>query len=214
MGTVRGLAEAADRESDRGTLRNARLTSLTGVLLLVLLAAEGATLLRLHLLIAPHIVLGLVLIPPVLLKLASTGYRFAMYYAGNPRYRAAGPPFPLLRLLAPFLVLSTVALFATGVMLLVVGPGQAEIWRRLHILAFLGWFVLMTVHVLAHLARAVSLSATDLRLTATSRTPTAAGSIVRGGLVGGSLLVGVVLTAVALQMDPGWTAWLTRLSGG
>ena len=53
---------------------------------------------------AEHMFIGLVLIPPVLLKLGSTGYRFVRYYAGAPAYREKGPPRPLLRLLAPVLV--------------------------------------------------------------------------------------------------------------
>ena len=36
--------------------------------------------------------IGLVLIGPVALKLASTGYRFARYYTGAPRYRAKARP--------------------------------------------------------------------------------------------------------------------------
>ena len=35
--------------------------------------------------------IGMVLIPPVALKLGSTGYRFARYYLGSPVYRAKGP---------------------------------------------------------------------------------------------------------------------------
>ena len=52
--------------------------------LLVLLAAEGVTILRVHQLLSPHVFIGVVLIPPVLLKVASTTRRFARYYAGAP----------------------------------------------------------------------------------------------------------------------------------
>ena len=61
--------------------------------------------------------IGMVLIPPVALKLGSTGYRFARYYLGSPVYRAKGPPLLPLRLLAPVLVLTTLLVFATGVWL-------------------------------------------------------------------------------------------------
>ncbi len=44
-----------------------------------------------HGLLVAHMFIGLVLIPPVLLKLGSTGYRFARYYTGAPAYRAKGP---------------------------------------------------------------------------------------------------------------------------
>ena len=66
-----------------------------------------------------HIFVGMLLLGPVALKLASTGYRFARYYTRRPEYVEAGPPAPLMRVLvAPVLVLSTVTLFGTGVLLL------------------------------------------------------------------------------------------------
>jgi len=54
---------------------NARLTASNAVVLLVLLAAEGVTILRVRALLTPHVFIGMVLIPPVLLKVASTGWR-------------------------------------------------------------------------------------------------------------------------------------------
>ena len=63
-----------------GTEGNRRLTAATAAVLLVLLAAEGATLLAMDSLLSVHMFLGMLLIPPVALKLASTGYRFARYY--------------------------------------------------------------------------------------------------------------------------------------
>ena len=59
-------------------------------MLLVLLAAEGVTLLRVRELLTPHVFIGMVLIPPVLLKVASTGWRFARYYRGTPPTGARG----------------------------------------------------------------------------------------------------------------------------
>ena len=44
------------------------------------------------------------LIAPVLLKLASTGYRLLRYYGRSRAYREKGPPRLPLRLLAPVLV--------------------------------------------------------------------------------------------------------------
>jgi hypothetical protein len=49
----------------------------------------------------------------VLLKLASTGYRFARYYTANPAYRRKGPPATPMRLLAPLVVISTVVVFGS-----------------------------------------------------------------------------------------------------
>jgi hypothetical protein len=53
---------------------NARLTASNAVVLLALLAAEGVTILRVRALLTPHVFIGIVLIPPVLLKVASTGW--------------------------------------------------------------------------------------------------------------------------------------------
>src|SRR6266700_2655738 len=44
-----------------------------------------------------HMFVGLLLIPPVALKLASTGYRFVRYYTASPAYRRKAPP-PRVRL--------------------------------------------------------------------------------------------------------------------
>jgi hypothetical protein len=79
-----------ETELDPGPEANARLTALTSVVLTILLAAEGATLLSLRSFISWHILLGVALVPVVALKLGSTVYRFARYYTGRADYvRAA-----------------------------------------------------------------------------------------------------------------------------
>ena len=82
------------RSSDAGVESNARLTGSTAAVLLVLLAAEGVTVLRVGALLTPHVFIGMLLIPPVLLKIGSTGWRFVRYYRGSPAYRRKGPPPP------------------------------------------------------------------------------------------------------------------------
>ena len=72
---------------------------MAAALLLVLLVAEGLTILHVHSLLTPHVVIGMVLVPVVLLKIGSTTWRFARYYLGDPEYRRKGPPALLLRLL-------------------------------------------------------------------------------------------------------------------
>src|SRR6478672_6065648 len=90
-----------------GTAGNERLTAAAGALLIVLLAVIGVTIIQLGPLLSVHMFVGMVLLGPLALKLASTGYRFARYYTANPRYRRKGPPLLPLRLLAPIVVLST-----------------------------------------------------------------------------------------------------------
>jgi hypothetical protein len=66
-------------------------------------------------LLTEHVFIGLLLVPPVLLKTGSTLWRFARYYLGDPAFRRKGPPPVLLRLLGPFVILLTLAVLATGV---------------------------------------------------------------------------------------------------
>ena len=128
----------------------------------MLLAAEGATIPFIGQLLGPHIFIGMLLIPPVGLKLGSTGYRFARYYSGNPPYVRKGPPHLFLRLLAPGVVLTTLALFGTGVALLVAGPPSNTLMFA-HKLSFIAWVALMTMHVLGHVLEVPSLALPDWR---------------------------------------------------
>ena len=59
------------RRADAGVAGNARLTAANAAVLLVLLAAEGVTILRVHQLLSPHVFIGVVLISGVGLLLVS-----------------------------------------------------------------------------------------------------------------------------------------------
>src|SRR5579862_573502 len=122
-GSRRSWRAAARAAGPQG---NERLTCSTGLVLLVLLAIETLTTLALRTYLNVHLFLGLLLLPPVTLKLASTGWRFARYYTRNESYVLAGPPRLLLRMLAPLLVASTLGLFGTGVAMIVVGHRGGE----------------------------------------------------------------------------------------
>jgi len=134
-----------------GTDGNEQLTILAGALLFVLFAVLGITILRIGQLLWLHLFLGLALLGPVALKLASTGYRFTLYYLGDRSYRRKGPPPTMLRMLAPVLVASTLAVFATGVALLLLGPQSRQPLGLLHKASFILWLAVCAVHVLAHL---------------------------------------------------------------
>ena len=140
-----------------GTDGNARLTTVTGVILFVLLAIIGVTILRIHQLMSVHLFVGLLLIGPVALKLASTGYRFAQYYTGNPEYRRKGPPELTLRLVAPIVVLTTIVVFASGIVLMFNGAAHRDPWLLIHKASFIVWIVFTSVHVVGHLPRVVTL---------------------------------------------------------
>ncbi len=134
-----------------GTRRNEQLTASTGALLLVLLAVLGITIIRIGQLTWLHLFLGLVLVGPVLLKLASTGYRFARYYGGENAYRRKGPPPLWLRLIAPIVVLATIVVFVSGVVLMIDGPRDRAPMLTVHKISFIGWLVFTAFHVLGHL---------------------------------------------------------------
>ena len=134
-----------------GTSGNERLTSATGAVLLALLAVIGVTIVRLHPLLSVHLFVGMLLIAPVSLKLASTGYRFVRYYTHDLAYRRKGAPPAALRTLAPLVVLSTVVVFASGVALLFAGPASRSALLPVHKISFFVWVAVVSLHVLAHL---------------------------------------------------------------
>jgi hypothetical protein len=137
---------------EAGPIGNERLTAITAIVLIALLAVEGVTILAIRPLLSWHVFVGMLLIPPVILKLVSTGYRFWRYYSGDLEYVQRGPPHVLLRLLAPLVVVSTLAVFATGVGLLALGPGHDALIGA-HKASFVVWLSVTGVHVLAHLRR-------------------------------------------------------------
>ncbi|MGE7437101.1 MULTISPECIES: hypothetical protein [Kitasatospora] len=143
---------------------NARLTAVTGAVLVLLLAVQGWTILSISRLVTVHVFVGLLLTGPVCLKLASTGYRFVRYYTGAPAYRRQGPPPLAQRLLGPLMVASTVGVLATGLTLALVGRDTGPVpVLLLHKAAFLCWVGVTSLHVLLHLPRLARLLGADLR---------------------------------------------------
>lgn len=181
-----------------GVAGNARLTGAVAAALLVLLAAEGATIPFIGQLLGPHIFIGMLLIPPVLAKLGSTGYRFARYYTQAEPYVRKGPPALALRLLAPGVVLTTLALFGTGVALILAGP-PSDTLVFAHKLSFIAWVALMTIHVLGHLLEVPGLAGADLR-----RSRRIGGAGQRAALLLGSIALGAGLGLVGLSLASGW----------
>jgi hypothetical protein len=168
-----------------GSAGNQQLTAVVAAVLLLLLAIEGATLLQLTSLLTVHV--GMLLIPVLALKVASTGWRFLRYYRHAEEYVRHGPPHVVLRtLVAPVIVLSTLVLFATGVALLVLGQTHGTI-VGLHKASFIVWVGATGLHVLAHAPKLPRL----LR----ARVP---GTSIRVALVTGAVLAGGVLATATL----------------
>lgn len=192
---------ARDRVARWGVDANERLTGSTALILLILLAVEGVTVLRVQSLLTVHVFIGMLLVPPILVKMSSTTWRFARYYLGSPEYRHKGPPPVALRVLGPFVMVVTVVLFASGILLLL-GPGA---WhgrlRQLHQVSFILWFVLMTVHVLGHLKDVARVSTKDW---ARRTRVIVGGSGPRQLLITLSLIVGVVLGLLTIPHIGPW----------
>ena len=192
------MASLVRRDGWGGTEGNELLTSATAVLLVGLLVAEGITVVHMRGLVSAHMFIGLVLIPPVLLKLGSTGYRFFRYYGGTRAYREKGPPRLALRVLAPVLVAATIAVFASGVLLLANGH-KARTLLEIHQVSFIIWVVVFGVHFLAYVPRVIrSLS------NASSATPRVPGTGLRGMLLAAAGGGGV---ALALALLPAIQSW-------
>jgi hypothetical protein len=195
-GAVAKPSSHARRAGLGGTAGNEVLTSAAAVVLVGLLAAEGYTIVNMRGLVTAHMFIGLVLIPPVLLKLGSTGYRFARYDLGSRPYRVKGPPVLPLRLLAPVLVVSTIAVFVTGVLLLAAGHKSRSV-LQLHKLSFIVWGIVFAVHLLAYFPRMVR-SLRDARREAVP------GAGIRAMLVAAALGGGAALALALLPTVEGW----------
>ena len=204
-GTRPGDADPATPASRAaaGVEGNARLTGAMGAVLLLLLAAEGFTILGVRQMLTPHVFIGMLLIPPVLVKIGSTSYRFVRYYRGAPAYRRNGPPPILLRLLGPFVVVLTVVVLATGVALLYVPLSQRSTFLTLHKASFILWFGAMAIHVLSHLADTALLAPRDwVRRTRRQ----IRGAALRQWILAASLVAGAVLGILVVGRVGPWLA--------
>ena len=190
-----------------GSDGNERLTAATAAVLLFLLAAEGATLVAIGRLLLPHVFLGFLLIPPVLLKLTSTGWRMLRYYRHADEYVRRGPPAVLLRVLvAPITVLATVVLFGSGVA--VVALGRGGILLGVHKVSFIVWFAAMSVHVLAHVLELPRLIVVDWW-----RPDRLGGRRVRQRVLAGTLFAGLALAFMTLPLTDHWQDRVTAVVG-
>lgn len=186
---------------------NERLTAATAVVLVVLLAALGVTILSIGPLIWWHVLLGMLLVPPILLKLGSTGWRFVRYYGGAPSYVRRGPPLLPLRLMAPLVVAATLVVFGTGVALLVVGPAGGFL-VGLHKASFVVWFFVTAVHVLAHLRRIPSLAVADWRRRPLPPERRVRGTALRQLLLAVTIVAGAVLALATARYAQPWVHFL------
>ncbi|HEY2142063.1 MAG TPA: hypothetical protein VGG98_08385 [Solirubrobacteraceae bacterium] len=201
-----------------GTSGNEQLTAVTGIVLLALLAVIGVTLLRLSSLLSVHLFVGMLLVGPIALKMGSASYRFIRYYTHDAEYRRKGAPPIVLRLIAPIVVASTIAVMISGVLLLLLGPSSRGALLPLHKVSFIVWGVFTGIHLLGHLpevSRALRVGRPTASAIAHERAAEWSGAPGSGGKVdgrtgrilslGGALTVGAVL---AILLIPQFGPWI------
>jgi len=199
-----------------GPAGNAQLTAWTGLFLLVGFIAECFTLLSLHAMLTAHFLIGGILVPLVLFKTGTTGWRIARYYFGGQSYRSAGPPPLLLRVLGPLVVLTGLAVLGTGLALIPLGDssftpivtvaGQHIDALTLHKICFVLWLVVTGVHVLARTIPAVQLVSAGSREHVPGRTARAAAVVI-------TIAVSVGTGIVVSNLPTDWTSGSQHFDG-
>lgn len=198
-----------------GPAGNARLTAWVGLVLLVGSFLEGLTLVGIGRFLSWHIIIGALLVPPALVKTATTGWRFARYYTGNGPYLSAGPPVLVLRVVGPLVVLSTLGVLGSGLALIALGPagsrsslftapGLAVTALTVHQVLFFVWVAAMTVHVLGRVVPSL------VTLAGRRRPGPVPGHAARGGVVLATLAAAALAAALVLAGSNGWTHRVER----
>jgi hypothetical protein len=114
------------------------------------------------------------------------------YYTNNPAYRREGPPRMFPRSLAPLVAGSTVALFGSGVGLIVAGP-HSQLFRAVHSAGFALFLLVVGAHALAHLPRLRRFALADWMR------GRAQGHLLRRGAVAFAVVSGGASAVAALQ---------------
>jgi hypothetical protein len=188
ISAARPLSSGSARSAGRDVAANERLTALNGALVFVLLAAISITVLFIRPLLPVHYLVGILLIPPLALKLFSTGYKFVRYYCNDAAFRLAGAPPLLLRfVVAPALLVSTVAVFGTGLELWVFGLGFGSAWITAHTVSAVVFMFAVTAHSWSHMRRSVEALVHEVSAPGSWRAMIAAGLVLGGVLAAASL---------------------------
>jgi hypothetical protein len=170
---------------------NSRLTAMSAIVLSALFCIQITTVvLGVKSVLTLHVVIGLLLVPPLLVKIGSVSWRFIKYYQHDPAFRQKGPPTPVMRLLSPLLLLVTVVLFVSGIVLLLAPSCFGGSMRQIHGGSFFIWLLLVLVHVVAHAKDIRRVAPRDWVHHSRQAVP---GALVRQMVVLGSLAVGLVL---------------------
>jgi len=195
-------ALVADVPASGGAEANTRLTGTVGLVLLLLFAAQIATvILGVRSVLAWHVVIGLILVPPVLLKIGSTTWRMVSYYRRTGDYRQHPRPSSAKRILGPLLAALTVTMGASGIVLVVLPRWAHAAALSVHVWAAYAWLAALLVHVVPHFVHALRVAGRDWSGKVGSRIP-------RGGrrrvAVAVSLALGAVLALLLVGRATGY----------
>ena len=173
---------------------NARLTASASAVLLALLGIEVSTVLigvKSHLTL--HVMAGLIVVSPLMVKIASVSWRFIRYYRHDAEYRRKGPPAPVLRIFGPFLLIVTLVLFVSGITLLLAPSafgGPRGVMYKIHDLSFYACMLLILVHLAGHARELRRLASRDWVRRTRAAVP---GALIRQSIVLAALAAGLAL---------------------
>lgn len=173
---------------------NLILTSHAGLVILFLLVLLYFTGLEFAPLRGVHFGLGFALIPILLVKLGSTGWRAVNYYFDRDPYRAAGPPWLLPRVMALPLTLCAVMATISGVVLWATGTDRGT-WATVHICSVISLAAVVVVHLIIYTRKAFRASTRSLEETRTTK---------QERIMVWALLVALVVGAAAVGLEPTW----------
>ncbi len=184
----------AEEHGDPRLEANLRLTSYSGLVLLLLLALVYLTGVFFSPLRQVHFAIGFAIIPLLVVKLSSTGWRAANYYLRREPYGSGGPPQLIPRLLAPLLVASAIVATITGVVLWLLGRQRGG-WATLHTDSVVVLAIVLAMHTITYIQRAVRASAGSLEaveITSQER------------VMLWALAVALVAAVLAIGLEPPW----------
>jgi len=220
-----------------GVAGNRRLTASTGTLLHSLLWIQIASALFFafetfnivlpsgpwHTVIRPiHFFVGFLLAPLIVIKIGSTNYKFLLYYLRSRRYKEAGPPQLLARVLAPVLVGSVIVLFVSGWEMWSFTNAWGVVWIPVHVISAIIFTVALIAHIVLHAREAHREAAKDLSGVAADDAPGSTvpadewrrGVIARRTLLAGGVGAGIALALSTAQWPFPKLAWLSPRQAG
>lgn len=217
---------------------NRRLTASTGVALHTLLWIQiGSALIFAlmafnvvlpsgpwHAVVRPiHFFVGFMLIPLVLIKLGSTGYRVARYYTHDPHFKGAGPPSLLARLVGPVIALSIIILLLSGIEMWSFANAFGIPWIPVHVISSIVFTAALIVHIVMHVREAHTEAGNDLAALPVAEekydepldpTEWRRGLVTRRVVLAGGLGTGIALAISTSQWPGPQLSWLAPRRAG